>query len=143
MLDVAPGEAGDILWQWSLRDFTDKPDRDEVIAFAAQTHDWHAAYPALFAGAEMVKPAASCGTHTLHLVRLGRTMEESTLLHTAWHDPASGKTVEFLANYTDAEEGAVLDRAVTLRRTPDAPAVEIQAGESVPVPPRTIWAVEY
>lgn len=143
VLDVAPGEAGDILPQWSLRDFTDKPDRDEVLSFAAQTHDWHAMYPALFAGAEMARSAAKCGTRTLHLPRLGRTMEESALLHTAWRDPASGKTVEFLANYTDAEETAVFDRPVNLRRGVDAPAVAIPVGEAIPVSPRTIWAVEY
>lgn len=143
VLDTELGEEGDILSQWSLRDFSSKPDKDEVIAFVAQTHAWHAAYPAVFSGAEMIKPTAKCGEHTLNLVHIGRQLTESALVHTAWHDPESGKVVEFLANYTSAEENAVFEHDVMLRRIPDSPMVKITSNTEIHVPPRTIWAVEY
>lgn len=143
VLDTEPGEAGDIMPQWSLRTFDEKPDRDEILSFAAQAHDWHAAYPALFAGAEMEKPAAVCGMHEIPLPGAGRVLTEQAVMTSAWRDPVSGRTVEFLANYTDREQTAVFDRAVSLRRTPEAEPVAAARNDAIPVPPRTIWAVEY
>ena len=98
LLTLVINDDGDIMFHWGMRDFTKKPDRDELITFISTLHRWHKIYPEIFRDAEMRKPLKlTCGESKLEM-RYGSPVYESNVLTSAWKN--GEKTVQFLVNWT-------------------------------------------
>lgn len=98
LLTLVLNDEGEIIFDWGMRDFSKKSDRDELISFVAGLHGWHEIFPEIFRGAEMTKPLKlSCGETKLKM-SYGSPVYESNVLTSAWK--TGEKTVQFLINWT-------------------------------------------
>ncbi len=99
MITLVLNDEGEIMFHWGMRDFSKVPDRDTVIRFCRELHEFHAKYPSLFRDGEPVKPREySCESVKLGLICGGERVVEA-VFSTAWK--TDGKTVQLFVNHTD------------------------------------------
>ncbi len=137
MITLVLNDDGEIMFHWGMRDFSRTPDRDTIIGFCGELHQWHSIYPALFRDGEMVAPMHySCDTVDV-LMGDGSVRREGAVFSTAWQ--TEGKTVQLFVNHTDTAVTVKLDKAVLWR---DAKG-ECGVQDTGIVAPLSVMAVEY
>lgn len=133
-------DAGAVMFQWGMRDFSRNPDMDSVLGLTAELHRWHEAYPELFRDAQMIKPLEfDCGSVRIPLSE-NKMYCEKAVFSTAWS--FAGRNVQLFVNYTDEPQTCRLYRnKLKLKPTPDA-VFKDTSGEFT-IAPRSVCAVEY
>ena len=98
LLTFVLNDDGEIMFHWGMRDFSKTPDREELIAFAAELQSWHKRCPELFRDAEMIKPVGF-GTDEIELAKRGGLPSfEDAVISTAWQ--VGDKRVQLFVNWT-------------------------------------------
>ena len=98
LLTFVLNDDGEIMFHWGMRDFSKTPDREELIAFAAELQSWHKCCPELFRDAEMIKPVGF-GTDEIELAKRGGLPSfEDAVISTAWQ--VGDKRVQLFVNWT-------------------------------------------
>ena len=141
MITIVLNDDGDIMGRWGMRDFSNKPDRERIIDFCGELHQWHLAYPSLFRDAEMTAPLPyTCAKKALPLTNGRNNVIDPVVYTSAWLQ--EGKTVQFFVNYTEDEQDVTVSvtRGLLRMRTDEEKAV---AGEiTFRLAPRSSAALE-
>lgn len=107
MITLVLNDDGEIMFHWGMRDFSKVPNRDIVIVFCRELHQWHTVYPELFRDGEMVKPLSyTCDSVEIPL-RIEGKRKEKAVYSTAWR--VGEKTIQLFVNYTSRPVEVVLE----------------------------------
>ena len=107
MITLVLNDDGEIMFHWGMRDFSKVPDRDTVIGFCRELHQWHTIYPKLFRDGEMVKPLSYMCESVEIPLRIEGNRKEKAVYSTAWL--VGGNTIQLFVNYTDRPVEVVLN----------------------------------